>query len=53
MFIPTLHIISSAVFFSQHGHWFLFKNKIEKIGDNAGSCDNHTDNACKIEGVAE
>ena len=48
----TPHIVFSAVFISRHRHRFLL-NKIAKIGDDAGSRDNHADNACKNEGVAE
>ena len=33
--------------------WIFLLNRIEKIGNHAGSRDNHTDNACKNQGVAQ
>ena len=48
----TPHIVFSAVFISQHRHRFLL-NEIAIIGDDAGLRNNHVDNACKNEGVAE
>ena len=45
------HIVSWAVFTCPHFHRFLL-NKIAKIGENGGSCDNHAYNACKNQGVS-
>ena len=50
--VPICHIVSWAVFTCPHFHWFLL-NKIAKIGENGGLCDNHAYNACKNQGVAQ